>query len=388
MHDFYTLKDLKVLGKRVIVRVDFNVPLDENGEVTDDFKIKKAIPTIKHLLNNGVKQIILMTHLGKPKGEIVENLKMDNVAKKLEELIEQKVVKVDDCVDIDLPDKKIILLENLRFHKEEKENDEVFAQKLARHADYYIDNAFGTAHRAHASVSAITKHIPSAAGFLFEKEVEMLELKNPRRPFVVILGAAKIGDKIEMIETLLTKVDKLILGGAIVFNFLKAKGYEIGNSLHEDEHLDTARRLLNNPKIILPKDIIVSNEIKENSKNWNVLVNEIPPNAIGLDIGPRTIEYYEEVLKDAHTIFWNGPMGMFEIKPYDKGSIELAKFLVKLDAKTIVGGGDTANAVRQFGLEKEFTHVSTGGGASIELLEEKELPAIKALEDNKQRFRI
>lgn len=375
---FNTLKDMSFKNKKIIIRVDFNLPLDEKGFVTDDFRVKKALPTINYILEKNPLQIILMSHLGKPKGVFVDRLKMDNVALTLLKN-GLKVKKLDDCIDLDIPNDKIILLENLRFHPEEKANDSEFAKKLASYADIYVNDAFGTCHRAHASVSEITKYLPSCAGLLVEKEIEMLDLQNPARPFVAILGAAKIGDKIEMVEKLLEKVDYLLLGGAIVFNFLKAKGLEIGQSLHEDEHIDTAKRLLTNPKIIIPRDIIIASEIKIGAKHETVRCEEIPSNAIGLDIGEKTVEYYKEILSNAKTVFWNGPVGMFEVPPFDKGSRELAEFIITLDAKTIVGGGDTVNAVRIFNIDDKFSHVSTGGGASIEMIEGKELPGITAL---------
>ncbi|MBR9676236.1 phosphoglycerate kinase [Candidatus Woesearchaeota archaeon] len=390
MGEFYTLNDFEFENKKVLVRVDFNVPQDEeDGSVTDDFRIRKATPTIKYLLEKGAKQVILISHLGKPKGLVLENFKMDFVVESLESALGgEKVVKLDDCVDIEIPEHaKIVLLENLRFHAGEKQNDDVFAQKLARHADIYVNDAFGTSHREHASVVAITKHLPSAVGLLVQKEVEMLTIQNPERPFVAILGAAKIADKMQLIKNLLERVDKLLLGGAIVFTFLKAKGYEVGRSMQEDEYLKLAEELLENPKIILPKDIIVSNEIREESKHWTVLASEIPEGGIGLDVGEQTINYYSSILSEAKTIFWNGPLGKFETKPYDEATRRLAEFVAGLDANTIVGGGDTANAVRSMGVANKITHVSTGGGASIEMIEGKKLVGITALEENKKMFK-
>jgi len=384
--DFYTLDGLKVEGKKVIVRCEFNVPIDKEGNITDDFRIKKSLPTIKYLLDNGAKQVVLMSHLGKPKGVVIDILKMNRVASRLQQLLGVEVIKVDDSVDITLPDSRIILLENLRFNPGEKENREEFAKKLASYADIYVNDAFGTCHRSHASVDAITKYLPSVAGFLVEKEVEMLSLEIPDRPFVAVLGCAKISDKIKMIENLLSKVDVLLLGGAIVFTFLKAKGLEIGKSLVEDEQLQTAKDLLYNRKIVLPTDIVVSNEISENSKNWVVKAENIPKDAIGLDIGPDSIQLFSNMIKTGQTIFWNGPVGVFEVPPYDNGTKELAKIITNTSAKTIVGGGDTASAVRHIGLDERFSHVSTGGGASIEMIQGNELPGIKALIENKKNF--
>lgn len=386
--DFYTLNGLNVKDKKVIVRCDFNVPLDNEGNITDDFRIKKSLPTIKYLLNNGVKQIILMSHLGKPKGIVIDILKMNRVGSRLQQLLGEEVVKVDDCVDIQLPDSKIVLLENLRFNMGEKQNDDNFAKKLASYAEIYVNDAFGTCHRSHASVDGITKYLPSVAGLLVEKEVEMLSLQIPGRPFVAILGCAKISDKIQMIEHLLSKVDVLLLGGGVVFTFLKAKGLEIGKSLVEDDQVQTAKDLLYNRKIVLPTDIVISNEIKENGENSIVKVNEIPHESIGLDIGPESIQLFSNMLRTAKTIFWNGPVGMFEVKPYDKATNEIAKIITATSAKTIVGGGDTASAVRHIGLDEKFSHVSTGGGASIELIQGNVLPGIKALEENKKHYLI
>lgn len=390
---FKTMQDFDFTGKKVLVRVDFNVPIDGKGDVTDDSRIKKAMPTIKYLLDNGAKQIILMSHLGRPDKEDKEKLKMDRVADRLSKLLKKKVAKVDDCVSVKLPEPseaKIVMLENLRFHKAEEANDDGFAKALAEHGEIYVNDAFGTCHRAHASVHAITKFLPACAGLLVEKEVTLMgeAINNPERPLVAILGFAKISDKIGLMDNLLEKVDKALIGGAVVFTFLKSQGFEVGKSLVEEESISTAKKILEEyeDKIILPVDIVVADRKAEDAVTKVVGISEMPADMIGLDIGPETVEFFRNELKKAKTVIWNGPLGMFEIDKFAKGSLEIAKFLAKSRAKTIVGGGDTAAAIEKFGLEKKMTHVSTGGGASLEFLEGKKLSGIAALEENAERF--
>jgi len=371
----------------VIVRVDFNVPLDKEGNITDGKRIKESLPTIKFILKNKAKQLILMSHLGRPDGKVVESLRMGNVAKELEKLLKKPVKKLDNCIDIQIPDDKIIILENLRFHPEEEKNDEAFAKKLASIADIFVNDAFGTCHRAHASVEAITRFLPSAAGFLLQKEIEVMgkAMESPARPFIAILGGAKVSDKINVINNLLNKVDALLIGGAMMFTFYKSMGIEVGKSKVEDDKLSLAKELLekSNNKIMLPTDTIVADKIDNEAITKKVKIKKIPADMIGLDIGPETIKIYKEIIAEAKTIIWNGPMGVFEIEKFAKGTKNIAKAMAKnREAVTIVGGGDSAAAIDKLRLGKKLTHVSTGGGASLEFLEGKTLPAIVALEEN------
>lgn len=388
---FKSLKDFDFKSKRVLVRVDFNVPLDEEGNITNDKRIRESLPTIKKILEQNSKQIILMSHMGKPKGEVVEKLKLDNVGKKLHELLGQEVAKLDDCVDIEIPDKKIILLENLRFHPEEKKNDQGFAKKLASHADVYVNDAFGTCHRAHASVDAITNHLPACAGLLVEKEINVMgdALKDPKKPFIAILGGVKLETKIPVIENILGKVDKMLLGGAMVYTFYKSMGLEIGKSVFEEDKVELARKLLDKGKgkIVLPNDVVIANEFKEYAESKIVSYDAIPPDWMGVDIGPKTLEEYGDMLKEAKTVVWNGPMGVFEMEKFADGTKKIAQILAELDAVVIIGGGDSAAAIEKLNLQDKVTHVSTGGGASLEFLSGKTLPAIKALEDNAKKFK-
>ena len=395
MKKILTLKDLDVNNKRVLVRVDFNVPLDTKGNITDDKRIRAALPTIKYLIKNNA-MVILMSHLGRPKGEIIDKLKMDNAAKRLERLLGRHVYKLDDCVGQDVEDfidkmvdKEVVLLENLRFYKEEKENDPEFAQSLADLADVYVNDAFGTCHRAHASVESVTKYLQSAAGFLVEKEIEMLGkvLEKPKKPFIAIMGGVKVSDKISVIKSLLKKVDYLLIGGAMMFTFYKSQGMEVGRSIVEDDKLGLAKSLLKNKKMILPTDTIIADKIDKGAKTKTADIDKIPKNMIGVDIGPETIKKYKKMIAKAKTMIWNGPMGVFELSEFAKGTNEIAKALAKSKAVTIVGGGDSASAIAKLKLEKKMTHVSTGGGASLEFLEGKKLPAIKALEENYRRFK-
>lgn len=371
----------------MIVRVDFNVPLDKEGNITDGKRIKESLPTIKFILKNKAKQLILMSHLGRPDGKVVESLRMGNVAKELEKLLKKPVKKLDNCIDIQIPDDKIIILENLRFHPEEEKNDEAFAKKLASIADIFVNDAFGTCHRAHASVEAITRFLPSAAGFLLQKEIEVMgkAMESPARPFIAILGGAKVSDKINVINNLLNKVDALLIGGAMMFTFYKSMGIEVGKSKVEDDKLSLAKELLekSNNKIMLPTDTIVADKIDNEAITKKVKIKKIPADMIGLDIGPETIKIYKEIIAEAKTIIWNGPMGVFEIEKFAKGTKNIAKAMAKnREAVTIVGGGDSAAAIDKLRLGKKLTHVSTGGGASLEFLEGKTLPAIVALEEN------
>ncbi len=396
MQKFFTLNDLDVRGKKVIVRVDFNVPLDKRtNEITDDKRIRESLPTIKYLVDGHAK-VILCSHLGRPDGKVVDYLRMDRIAVRLGQLMNKKIKKLDDCVGDDVKDEimkmnngDIIVLENLRFHPEEEANDKKFSRKLADMAELYVNDAFGTCHRAHASTYGVTKYIKSAAGFLVEKELRVMEkaIENPERPFIGMLGGVKISDKIKVIENLLSKVDKLLIGGAMIFTFFKAQDKNAGASKVEEEYVDLARKLLHNRKIVLPTDVVVADKFDANANSKVVDANNIPNNWMGLDIGPTTIKNYKGILKNAKTVVWSGPLGVFEFDKFANGTKELAKFLSALKAVTIVGGGDTAAAVEKFGYAGKLTHVSTGGGASLEFFEGKKLPGIEALEESYKRFK-
>ncbi|MBN1871571.1 MAG: phosphoglycerate kinase [Candidatus Omnitrophica bacterium] len=395
--DKKTIKDLEVKNKRVIVRVDFNVPLDEHIRITDDSRIKGALPTIKYLIEHGAK-VILMSHLGRPKGKVKDEFRLTPVAERLSALLGINVKKTDDCIGKEVSDAanslkagEVLLLENLRFHVEEEKNDPAFAKQLASLADIYVNDAFGTCHRAHASTEGITKYLPSVAGFLVSKEIEYFEkaTKNPDKPYIAILGGAKVSDKIDVITNLSKKVDAILIGGAMAYTFLKSLGVNIGNSKLEEDKIDLAKEILSNAKskgvnIILPADHVIADKIDANAHTETV-DKEIPEGKIGLDIGPKTVKKFEDVLGKAKTVIWNGPVGFFEIKPFSKGTEEIARFLSNSAATTIIGGGDTAAAVYELGLSDKMSHISTGGGASLEYLEGKELPGISALLDKEAR---
>ncbi|MBU0536445.1 MAG: phosphoglycerate kinase, partial [Nanoarchaeota archaeon] len=350
----------------------------------------KTLPTIRYLLDRGSKQIVLMSHLGRPKGEVVDNLKMDKVADRLAELLGQPILKLNDCIDESAPeDEKIVLLENLRFHKAETENNDAFAKALAEYGDVYVNDAFGSCHRAHASVDAVTRFLPSCAGLLLEEEIMHLNSAlNPKRPACAILGFAKISSKVEVMKQLLEKLDFVLLGGAVVFTFLKSKGFEVGKSLVEEDSLTTARDILSEyeDKIIMPTDFVVADKMEQGAQTKTVGIADIPIDMMGLDIGPESVAFFIEKLTQAKTVVWNGPLGVFEIDDFANGTREIADFLADSDKTVIIGGGETAQMIRKFGLEDKVTWVSTGGGASIEFLEGKELPGIRALEENADNF--
>ncbi len=390
-----TIDDLQLKDKRVLVRVDFNVPLDKNCEITDDRRIVESLPTIKKILQDGGK-LILMSHLGRPKGKTPE-LSLLPVAKRLEKLLGKPIKFVNDCIGpevekavSELKSGECLLLENLRFYPEEEKNDSEFAKKLANLGDIYINDAFGTAHRAHASTEGVTKYIKQcAAGYLMQKELKYLgmALSDPKRPFVAILGGAKISGKIDVIENLMDKVDALLIGGGMSFTFFKSMGKEIGKSLLEPDKIDLAKEILKQAKekkvkFVLPVDVVVAAEASENATTKIVGIDSIAPDMQGLDIGPKTLDIFSAELKKAKTVVWNGPMGVFEVKKFATGTIKIAEILASLTqsgATTIVGGGDSAAAVTQAGLENKLTHISTGGGASLEFLEGKVLPGVAAL---------
>lgn len=393
-----TVKDLDVKGKKVLVRVDFNVPLskEEKGKIADDARIKAAIPTIDYLSENGAK-VILMSHLGRPKGEANPEFSLKPVADYLaneyndkftfissNEVVDEKVKEEVDK----LQNGQIALLENTRFRKEETKNGEDFAKELASLADLYVNDAFGTSHRAHASNVGVASILPSAVGFLIEKEIEVMgkALEDPDHPFVSILGGAKVSDKIGVIENLITKVDTILIGGGMAYTFLKAQGIEIGKSLLEEDKMDLSLELIekakaNGVEILLPVDVVIADKIESGVDTEIVDINSIPEDKEALDIGPKTAELFAEKIKNAKTVVWNGPMGVFEIKEFSNGTNEVAKALADSDAVTIVGGGDSALAIEMAGLKDKITHVSTGGGASLEFLEGKDLPGISAIED-------
>jgi phosphoglycerate kinase len=387
-----SIGDLDLNGKRVLMRVDFNVPL-ANGRVADDTRIAAALDSIRYVLDNG-GSVVLMSHLGRPKGKVDVELRLDPVAGRLEELLECPVMKLNDCTGPGvepaaeaLQPGGVLLLENLRFHPEEEEGDEGFAKKLASLGDLYVDDAFGTCHRAHASVAVVPRLMDkAAAGFLLQKEIEYLgkAIADPEKPYAAILGGAKVSDKILVIENLLKKVDAVIIGGGMAYTFLKAQGKPIGTSKLEADRVDVAKDLLAKAQaagvdILLPIDHVVAEKLEPDAASR--VVDDIPNGWIALDIGPRTIELFSDKLKDTRTVIWNGPMGVFEMPAFAKGTEAIAKVLANSDATTIIGGGDTAAAVNQLGLADKMSHISTGGGASLEFLEGKELPGIAALSD-------
>ena len=385
------IKDLDFEGKKVLVRVDFNVPLDEDGNVKDDERIVSALPTIKFLLKKNAK-IILMSHLGRPKGEVIEKLKMDEVAKKLSELVDKEVIKLDDCIGEQVKERinamknqEIVMLENLRFHEEEEKNDEKFAKGLASPADVYVNDAFSNSHRNHASMTAITRFLPSYAGFLFEREMTVLTriIHNPKKPFIVIIGGAK-PDKIDVIRYLLKVADKIIIGGVLANTFLKAMGANIGKSKFDSESLNDAKILLaqSKGKIVLPIDAFVAKSIEKGENSRIAKIDKITDDCMIGDIGPETIALYKKTLKHTNTVVWSGPLGAFEYEKFEGGTHEIALFLSGLKTKVIIGGGDSAATIKQLGLESDITYTSTAGGAFLQFLSGKKLPAVKALEES------
>jgi phosphoglycerate kinase len=385
-----TVKDISLKGKRAFVRCDFNVPLD-GSTITDDRRITSAMPTIEYIIAQG-GSAVLASHLGRPKGEKNAKYTLAPVAKRLTELLGQEVKLLPDCIGPDvekacaaLKPGQVVLLENVRFYAEEEQNDPEFAKKLAKLGDVFVNDAFGTAHRAHASTEGIAHILPGVAGFLIEKEINFLgnALEAPKRPFVAVLGGAKVKDKIAVIEALLPKVDKLVIGGGMAFTFLKARGLEIGKSLLDETNLDFAARIVkdHSDKVVLPFDVIVAAELTPDAKTKTVKVEDIPANMIGADIGPDTQKLFGTIVQLAGTVVWNGPMGVFEMEPFAEGTRILAEKMTECKGVSIVGGGDSAAAVEKFGYAEKVSHVSTGGGASLEFLEGKPLPGIVALQD-------
>ena len=392
-----TIEDLPIKGKRVFIRVDFNVPLDSNMVITDDRRIRSALPTINYAIDEGAK-VILATHLGRPKGKVDPRYSIAPVAKRLQRLLNKEVLFAPDCVGpqvesivAKMKEGDVLLLENLRFHAEEEQNDETYAKSLARLADFFVNDAFGAAHRAHASTVGMAKFLPSAAGFLMKKEIEYLKgvVENPVRPFVAILGGSKVSGKIGVLQHLADKVDKVIVGGGMAYTFIKAMDYEIGDSLLEPEMLCFAKETIDNlkkknVKFYLPVDSVVAQTIEPGAETKIVTTQEIPKGWKALDIGPASVKLFSEAIQDAKTIIWNGPMGVFEIDAFSRGTYAIAHSVADAYALTIVGGGDTDYAVHKAGVSDTMTFISTGGGASLQLLEGKDLPGIAALTDKKE----
>jgi 3-phosphoglycerate kinase len=392
-----TIKDFnknQLKGKRVLVRVDFNVPLNEELEITNDTRIKAALPTIKYLISHQAK-VVLMSHLGRPKGKVVEKLRLNPVAQRLGELLEQKVKKFDNCIGEEVEEKitklqpgEVALLENLRFHPEEEKNNLEFTKALAKLADIFVNDAFGAAHRAHASTVGVAKMLPSCAGFLMAKEIEVLSnlLENPESPFVVVLGGAKISGKIDIVQNLLGIADRILIAGGMSYTCLAALGYDVRSSLLEEYDLDVVRKMLKKAeeqgnKIILPINLVVTKEISERAESKVVDIEDMPKDVIAVDLGDKSIAIFEKEIKKAKTVFWNGPVGVFEIKKYANGTDRIAKVLADMKGKavTIIGGGDSIAAIENAGLTEKMTHISTGGGASLEFLGGKKLPGVEAL---------
>ncbi|MBS3994573.1 MAG: phosphoglycerate kinase [Alkaliphilus sp.] len=390
------IEDVSVIGKRVLVRCDFNVPMDADKNITDDIRIRGALPTIKYLVKNEAK-VILMSHLGRPKGAPDAKYTLEPVAKRLSELLEQEIIFAADQEVVgtsarkavnEMKNGEIVLLENVRFRKEEEKNKPEFAKELADLGDLFVNDAFGTAHRAHASTAGIADYLPCVSGYLIQKEIDIMgkALHNPDRPFVAILGGAKVSDKIGVIKNLMNKVDILIVGGGMAFTFLKAMGYEVGKSLLEEEKLILAKELMTEAaekgiKLLLPVDVVVAGEFKADAEHFIVDAAEIPQDMMALDIGPKTIELFSEEIKNAQTVIWNGPMGVFEMPAFAVGTEAIAKSVSESKGITIIGGGDSAAAVEQLGYADKMTHISTGGGASLEFLEGIELPGIAVIEN-------
>lgn len=389
-----TIEDIDIKGKRVFIRADFNVPLDENMQITDDRRIRATLPTINYAIDEGAK-VILSSHLGRPKGKVDPKYSLAPVSKRLQRLLNKEVIFASDCIGPQvenlvskMKNSDVILLENLRFHLGEEKNDEEFARSLAKLADVYVNDAFGAAHRAHASIVGVPKFLPAVAGFLLKKEVEYLKgaVNNPVKPFVAILGGAKVSGKIGVLENLVDKVDKVIVGGGMAYTFIKSMGYEIGDSLVEDEMLETAERIRrklkeSGIKFYLPVDCVIAQAIAPGAVIKIVPIIEIPKGWKALDIGPASVKLFAEAIQDAKTILWNGPMGVFEVDAFSRGTFEIAHAVAEAYAMTIVGGGDTDLAVHRAGLSDVMSFISTGGGATLQLLEGKELPGIAVLAD-------
>lgn len=388
-----TVKDVDLKGKRVLCRVDFNVPLSK-GEISDDTRIRAALPTIQYLVEQGAR-VVLMSHLGRPGGEVVDELRLDPVAQHLSNLLEQPVLKADEVYSQEvvnevnsLDNGQVLLLENVRFHPGEKKNDAELAEQLASLGDVYVNDAFGAAHRAHASTEGIAHHLPAVSGFLLEKEIEVLgqALENPERPFTAIIGGAKVKDKIGVIDHLLDKVDHLLIGGGLSYTFIKALGHEIGKSLLEEDKIDLAKEFIQKAKdkgvsLHLPVDAVVADEFSREANTKVVSIEEIPADWEALDVGPETVNKFSDIIKDSKLVIWNGPMGVFEYEAFANGTKGVAEALAETEGYTVIGGGDSASAVEKFGYAEKMDHISTGGGASLEFMEGKVLPGVAALNE-------
>ncbi len=390
-----TVRDLDLKNKRCLVRVDFNVPL-KDGVITDDTRIKAALTTLNYILDQDGASLVVMSHLGRPKGEVKKEFSLSQVKERLSMLLEREVKMAGDCIGEEVSSQiqslkpgEVLLLENLRFHKEETKNDPEFAEKLALNGDVYINDAFGTAHRAHASTEGVSHFLPSAGGFLIEKEVKFFEpmVSDPEKPFVAIIGGAKVSSKISVLESLLKNCSTLIIGGGMAYTFLKAKGFTIGNSLIEEDFIETAFNLMKSAEekgvsLLLPVDHLAASEFSENAEAVVIDDINIPDGLIGMDIGSKTLESYTEVIKNSKSLVWNGPLGVFEFSNFEKGTLKVAELVASCNGTTVVGGGDSVAAVNKFGFADRINHVSTGGGASLEYLEGKILPGIAALKEN------
>lgn len=389
-----TVEDIDVSGKKVLLRVDFNVPMGKDGTISDDTRIRASLPTIKYLIDHHAR-IIICSHLGRPDGKVVEELRLTPVAKRLSELIGKPVKALRDCVGPEveaeiakLQNGEVALLENLRFHPEEEANDPNFAQALARLADIYVDDAFGASHRAHASVVGVAKYLPAVSGFLMEKELKALggALENPKKPFAAMIGGAKVSGKLAVLENIIGKVDALLIGGGMAATFFKSQGYGVGASMVENDKLDYVRKLMDKAKslgvrLLLPQDMVVTDKLEAGSSTRTVPSTQIPDGWIAADIGPRAVDEFSRELKKCKTVLWNGPVGVFEIPQFAEGTRRLAKVIAGLKVTTVIGGGSTAEAVAEMGLAGKMSHVSTGGGASLEFLEGKVLPGVAVLQD-------
>lgn len=391
-----TVKDIDVKGKKVFVRVDFNVPI-KNGVIKDDTRIRESLPTIEYLISQNAK-VILASHLGRPDGQVVEEARLKPVAVRLSELLKKDIKMLPDCIGpevekavSEMKPGDVVLLENLRFYKQETKNDKEFSKKLADLAQVYVNDAFGTAHRAHASTYGVAEHLPAVSGLLMEKELKFLGrlLHNPEKPFIAILGGAKVADKVGVLKNLVSKVNALLIGGGMAFTFLKVKGYNIGKSLLDEREKDAEEIIelakQKNVTLLLPLDVVVTDEIKEGANHRIVSVDSIPADMKGVDIGPKTVEEFKKLLLEAKTVFWNGPMGVFEVKDFAEGTLEIARILSQSKALTCVGGGDSVAAVKQLGFADKMTHLSTGGGASLEFLEGQELPGVAVLKEKEKQ---
>ncbi|WP_126428628.1 phosphoglycerate kinase [Brevibacillus marinus] len=388
-----SIRDVELASRRVFCRVDFNVPMQE-GRITDDTRIRAALPTIRYLREQGAK-VILASHLGRPKGKVVEELRLTPVAEHLAQLLGAPVQKLDDCIGPQveaavqaMQPGDVILLENVRFHPGEEKNDPALAQAFAQLADLFVNDAFGTAHRAHASTAGIAEYIPAVAGFLMEKELQYLggALSHPERPFTAIIGGAKVKDKIAVIENLLGKVDTLLIGGGMANTFIRAQGYSVGASLHEEDKLDLARSLMEkakarNVRLLMPSDVVIAQQVAADAERRTVPIAQIPDGWMALDIGPETVAAFREAIRASRTVVWNGPMGVFELEPFAAGTIGVAQAMAECPGTTIIGGGDSVAAVEKAGVAERMSHISTGGGASLEFMEGKELPGVTVLRD-------